>query len=110
MIISQKLRDSAGHHAAYCTLQIAGVCRDSTDSKVDGCMLCHLRIPGDVGGAQKPDDTTAALGCGPCHRALDANGCPPLPAEDWYFYALRGMARTIRFWHEHGFLAIKGAR
>lgn len=110
MIVSDKLRKSAGHHEAYCTLQIAGVCPDPTTSKTAGCMLCHFRIPGDVGGGQKPDDLTAGLGCGPCHRALDANGCPPLPYEDWLFYVVRSMARTLRFWHANGFLTIKGAK
>lgn len=111
MIVSKKLRESAGHPDAYCTLQIAGVCGDSTTAKTAGCVLCHIRIPGDVGGAQKPDDLTAAFGCGPCHTALDSNGTThglKRGSEDWWLYATRGMVRTQRFWVHHGFITIKG--
>lgn len=107
MIISTRLRKSAGHHNAYCTLQIAGVCPDSTDAKTAGCMLCHVRIPGEVGGGQKPDDTCAVLGCGPCHAVFDSNGNKGLSELDWYFYAIRALARTLRFWYENGFLEVK---
>lgn len=110
MIRSQKLRDSAGHPDAYCMLQIAGVCGDATESKAAGNMLCHIRLPGECGAGMKPDDTCATFGCGPCHRVFDANGCPPLPHEEWLFYALRGMTNTMRWWYAHGFLTIKGAK
>ena len=52
-IVAKKLRESAGHPDAYCTLQIAGVCPDNTDSKTAGCMLCHIRLPGEVGGQRR---------------------------------------------------------
>lgn len=105
-IVSQKLRDSAGHHDARCMLNIAGVCT------MQGCMLCHIRMMGEVGGGQKPDDTMAAFGCSACHTHFDSNGVRGLKrgSEEWLFYALRGMARTIRWWHEHGFIEIKGAK
>lgn len=108
--ISTALRKSAGHHAARCMLNIAGVCPDHTESKTAGCVLCHIRIVGEVGGGQKPDDHCATLGCGPCHTKFDGNGVPPLPELDWWFYALRGMARTHEFWRQHGFLSVKGAK
>lgn len=110
MIISKALRQSAGHHNAYCTLQVAGVCGDSTTTKAAGCVLCHIRLPGEVGGAQKPDDTCAAFGCGPCHTAFDSNGVRGLKrgSEEWLYYAIRGMARTHRFWLDNGFMEIKG--
>lgn len=112
MIVSQALRDSAGHHDARCMLNISGVCGDHTTAKTAGCVLAHIRIPGDVGGAQKPDDVCAVFACGPCHAHFDCNGVRGLRrmGEDWLFYAIRGMARTLRWWHEHGFLAVKGAR
>lgn len=110
MIVSKKLRESAGHPDAYCTLNIAGVCPDHTESKTAGNMLCHVRLPGEVGGGQKPDDVSACFGCGPCHRVFDANGCPPMPEEEWLFYALRGVTRTLRWWYQHGFLSIKGEK
>lgn len=106
MIVSKKLRESAGHHDAHCMLNIAGVCDGQ------GCVLCHIRIAGEVGGAQKPDDVCATFGCTACHTALDGNGTTKglvRGSQDWLFYSLRGMARTLRWWHEHGFLTIKGA-
>ncbi|TAA20314.1 nuclease domain-containing protein [Pseudoxanthomonas winnipegensis] len=110
MIISKKLRESAGHPDARCMLNIAGVCPDHTESKTAGNMLCHVRLIGEVGGGQKPDDISACFGCGPCHRVFDSNGTTSvLSDEDWMFYALRGVTRTLRWWYEHGFLTIKGA-
>jgi len=110
-IVSQKLRDSAGHHDAYCTLQITGVCGDSTTDKTAGCVLCHVRLIGEAGGAQKPDDTLACFGCGPCHDVFDGR-VPGLEknSADWMFYALRGMTRTLRWWQQWGFITIKGAK
>jgi hypothetical protein len=102
--ISKKLRQSAGHTEAHCMLNIAGVCPDETPSKTAGNMLCHIRMAGMCGGGQKPDDTMATFGCGPCHTVFDGNGVRCLSEQDWLYYALRGMARTTRFWLEHGFL------
>lgn len=111
-IVSQKLRDSAGHYDAHCMLQIEGVCADATTAKTAGCVLCHIRMAGEVGGGQKPDDTMAAFGCNACHTVFDSNGVKGLKrgSEEWLFYALRGMARTIRWWHDHGYLTIKGVK
>lgn len=102
-----RLRESAGHHDARCMLNIAGVCGDATTAKTAGNMLCHLRIPGAAGFGQKPDDTCATFGCGPCHAALDNNGSPHGIARgslEWYEYAMRGMMRTQAWWREHGYL------
>jgi hypothetical protein len=105
-IVSNALRKSAGHHAAHCMLNIANVC------DMQGCVLCHIRMAGEVGGGQKPDDTMATFGCGACHTVFDSNGVLGLErgGEDWLFYALRGMARTHRWWHAHGFITIKGSK
>lgn len=105
-IKSQALRDSAGHWDARCMLEIAGVCQWPSA----GNMLCHIRVAGEVGGGQKPDDTMATFGCMACHVVFDGNGTKGLSETDWNFYALRGMARTLRWWHTHGFLSIKGAK
>lgn len=107
MIISKKLRQSAGHPDARCFLNISGVCPDETESKTAGNMLCHVRLSGEVGGGQKPDDICATFGCGPCHRVFDSNGCPPLPEAEWLYYAMRGLVRTQRWWVDHGFLEVK---
>ena len=92
MIVSKKLRNSAGDPDARCMLNIANVCPDSTESKTAGNMLCHIRIGGEVGGAQKPDDVCATFGCGPCHTKFDANGVQGLPETERLYYGMRGMA------------------
>jgi hypothetical protein len=53
----------------------------------------------------------ATFGCNACHTVFDSNGTHGLTrgGEDWLFYALRGMARTHRWWHQWGFLTIKGS-
>lgn len=110
-IVSKKLRQSAGHPDAYCTVQLAGVCPDPTDAKTAGCMLAHWRMAGNSGGGQKPDDLgCAGLACGVCHAHMDSNGIHGIErgSADWLFYAFRSTQRTIKFWHEHGFISIKG--
>ena len=113
-IVSNALRKSAGHPDAYCTVQLPGICPDSTDSKTAGCMLAHWRFAGNAGGAQKPDDMGAAgFACGPCHTAMDSNGTThgiQRGSADWLFYAFRSTHLTLRFWHQHGFITIKGER
>lgn len=110
-IISKKLRESAGHHDARCMLEIAGVCGDSTTAKTAGCVLCHVRLIGECGGGQKPDDTLATFGCGPCHDVFDGRTAGlEKGSPDWLFYALRGVARTLRWWYQHDLLTIRGAK
>jgi hypothetical protein len=110
-LVSKSLRDSAGHPDAHCMLQIPGVCGDATDSKTAGCVLCHVRLAGEAGFGQKPDDTLAVFGCGPCHAHFDSNGVRGLRGSpEWFEYALRGVARTQRWWREHGYLSVKGAK
>jgi len=76
-----------------------------------GCVLCHVRIPGQGGAGIKPDDTCASFGCVACHDVFDGRKKGlTRGSEDWLFYALRGMARTQRWWFEHGLLAVEGSR
>ncbi len=110
-IVSKKLRESAGHHDAHCMLQIAGVCGDSTTAKTAGCVLAHIRY-GNAGFGQKPHDIHATFACGPCHTAFDSNGQRGLVrgSEEWLHYALRGQQWTQAWWHDHGYLTIKGVK
>ena len=110
MIVSKKLRDSAGHPDARCFLNISGVCPDETESKTAGNMLCHFRFSVNAGGAQKPDDLCTGFGCGPCHKVMDANGTTKgitRGSEEWLFYAFRASQRTLRWWVDHGYITIK---
>lgn len=36
MIVSDKLRKSAGHHDAHCMVNLPGICGDDTDAKTAG--------------------------------------------------------------------------
>jgi hypothetical protein len=112
-IVSDHLRKSAGHADARCFVNIAGVCPDDTDAKTAGCMLAHWRFSGNAGGAQKPDDLCAGFACGPCHTAMDSNGTThsiTRGSEEWLFYAFRATVRTLRWWHDHDFLTIRGTK
>lgn len=108
-IVRKTLRQSAGHYDARCFLNIEGVCGDATESKAAGCVLAHVRY-GNAGFGMKPNDTFAVFACGPCHTAFDSNGTRGLKrgSEEWLHYALRGIDRTQTWWHEHGYLKIKG--
>lgn len=111
-IVSKKLRESAGHYDAHCMLQIEGVCGDATEAKTAGCVLAHVRY-GNAGFGMKPNDTFAVFSCGPCHTAFDSNGTANglrRGSQEWLHYALRGIDRTQQWWHDHGFLTIKGAK
>jgi hypothetical protein len=104
-LVSNALRKSAGHHDAQCQFNIAGVCNGL------GCVLCHIRLIGEAGGGQKPDDTCAAHGCGACHDVFDGR-VPGLEknSTDWNFYALRALVRQMRWWQQWGFITVKGAK
>lgn len=111
MIVSKKLRQSAGDPDAHCMIQVAGICGDATESKTAGNMLCHFRFSGNAGGAQKPDDLCAGFGCGPCHTVMDSNGTNhgiQRGSEEWLFYAFRASQRTLRWWVDHGYITVKG--
>lgn len=110
-IKSNSLRNSAGHYDAHCMLNIEGVCGDATDAKTAGCVLAHVRY-GNAGFGMKPNDTFAVFACGPCHTAFDSNGTRGIQrgTQDWLHYALRGIDRTQRWWHDHGFITIKGEK
>lgn len=112
-LVSNKLRQSAGHPDARCFVNVSGVCPDSTEAKTAGCMLAHWRFSGNAGGGQKPTDLCAAFSCGPCHTAMDSNGTTHgivRGSQDWMFYALRSTIRTLTWWHEHGYISIKGEK
>lgn len=99
-IKSESLRLSAADMP--CMLNITDVCRN------DGSSLCHIRIPGCGGASIKPDDFVAVGACRWCHDVFDgrASGLQRC-SEDWLFYALRGLARTLRWWADNGYMEVK---
>lgn len=88
-IRSRKYLD--GSRGQPCTLQITGVCTGDVETTV----AAHVRDE-TTGGAQKADDISCADACWACHRVFDGHGHAPLTAEEWLFYALRGLQRTLR--------------
>ncbi len=77
-----------------CKFQIPGVCLGGTETVVP----CHLRDD-HAGGAQKASDSSVADGCFACHAVMDRRAKMPdgflITNEEWNYYALRGLQRTI---------------
>lgn len=88
-IRSRKYLD--GSRGQPCTLQITGVCTGDVETTV----AAHVRDE-TTGGGQKADDISVADACWACHRVFDGHGHAPLTTEEWLFYALRGLQRTLR--------------
>jgi hypothetical protein len=99
--VTQSARDQA------CTLQIAGFQCAPNETVV----LAHIPMMGNHGTGLKADDVCGCYACETCHALLDGR-IPGLPKDsaDWYFYALRGLARTLRAMYDAGILTIKGAK
>lgn len=80
-----------GSRGQPCTLQITGACTGNAETTV----AAHIRDE-TFGGGQKADDISIADACWGCHRVFDGHGHTPLTSEEWHFYALRGLQRTLR--------------
>jgi len=108
MIRASTLRNSAGHHAAHCMLEITGV---HVAREVGGCVLAHIPFAGNFGMGLKTDDVCATFACGPCHDRFDGRTKGLVKgSEDWLYYALRGQTRTLLWWIEHGYINVKGMK
>ena len=88
-IRSRKYLD--GSRGQPCTLQITGVCTGDVETTV----AAHIRDE-TQGRSVKADDISCADSCFACHRVFDGHGHTPLTSEEWLFYALRGLQRTLR--------------
>lgn len=99
--VTQSARDQG------CTLQIAGFQCAPNETVV----LAHIPMMGNHGTGLKADDVCGCYACETCHALLDGriSGLPK-DSADWYFYALRGLARTLRAMYDAGILTIKGAK
>lgn len=110
---AQKAANDATHHNAIrqaargelCTVQIAGICRHTTETTV----LAHLPHEGGIMGG-KVDDLSSCFACDMCHSVID--GVRPWPGDEGMhreFYLRRAMVRTWRRLMEKGVISIKGA-
>jgi len=89
MIHSKEYTDAA--KGQPCTFQIPGVCNGDWTTTVSA----HIRDE-HKGGGSKASDISTADACFCCHDVFDGRvGQMILSKEDWLFYALRGLQRTI---------------
>lgn len=79
-----------GSRGQPCALQIPHVCLGTTDTTIPG----HVRDE-TFGRSQKADDISVIDMCMACHDLFDGRS-GTLSREDWLFYALRGLQRTLR--------------
>lgn len=90
-----------GSRGQPCSLQITGCCTGDTETTV----AAHIRDE-THGRSIKADDVSIADACAACHDAFDGRGRAPLTSEEWLFYALRGLQRTLRNRIERGLVDI----
>ena len=74
-------------------------------------VFAHTPLPGEHGMGIKGDDLFGCFACAPCHDVLDGrrDGLKKF-SEDWLFYVLRALTRTLRRLYEMNILSIKGAK
>jgi hypothetical protein len=101
---SSPIRQAA--QGELCTVQIAGICRHTTETTV----LAHLPFEGGIMGGKAPD-LSGCFACDVCHDVID--GRRDWPGDegqhrDWYLR--RAMARTWRLLIDKGVIQVKGAK
>jgi hypothetical protein len=80
-----------------CMIRLPGICSHNPEET----RLCHLRMAGITGGAQKAPDAMGAWGCHPCSLATE-NGYEVSEAVRVMF--LEGVMRTQYWLIRHGTL------
>lgn len=85
MVKSRKYLNGA--RGQECLLNIPGVCVGGTETTV----ACHIRDE-SKGMGNKASDLSTVDGCAACHAMFDIGA---MPKEEWLFYALRGLQRTL---------------
>lgn len=85
MVKSRKYLNGA--RGQECLLNIPGVCIGGTETTV----ACHIRDE-HKGIGNKASDISTVDGCAACHAMFDTGA---MPKEEWLFYALRGLQRTL---------------
>lgn len=99
---SYTLRDAA--KGKPCLVWIPGCPQDHETT-----VLCHLRMDGNAGIAEKPDDLVAVLGCDYCHSVIDGRR-HAVATFDRAQVLLSALSRTLTFWSDNGtFTVVNGA-
>lgn len=91
-----------GSRGQPCTLQIPGVCDGGGETTV----FAHIK-DGHSGRGIKASDISGCDACMGCHAKFDGQSGAPLSAEDWLFYALRGLQRTLENRIARGLLILR---
>lgn len=99
MIHSKKYTDAA--RGQPCTLQIPGVCNGDWSTVV----FAHIRDE-HKGASIKANDISGCDACHACHAKFDGQSGEPLSKEEWLFYALRGIQRTLENRFAQGILFV----
>lgn len=102
-IDAKSYRDGA--RGRPCTLRIPECCTGGGEDTV----FAHIR-DSHTGRSIKASDISGADACRPCHSKFDGQSGAPLSAEDWLFYALRGLQETLESRVGEGLLIVKGAK
>ena len=99
MIHSKKYTDAA--RGQPCTLQIPGVCNGDWSTTV----AAHIRDE-FKGMGNKASDISILDACHACHAKFDGHLGEPLSRDEWLFYALRGIQRTLENRFAQGILFV----
>jgi hypothetical protein len=91
-----------GARGSQCTLQIPGCCTGETETVV----AAHIKDE-HAGRAVKASDISSCDACRACHARADGQDGHPLSKEDWLFYMLRGLQRTLENRIRRGILQLK---
>lgn len=84
-----------------CVLGIPRVCTGNPEETV----AAHIRDE-HTGRGVKASDISTLDACRACHSKLDGQNGEPLSKEDWLFYALRGLQRTLENRIHRGIISI----
>lgn len=80
-----------GSRGQPCLVNIPGACIGGTETTIPAHITDET-----FGRSRKADDTSIVDACFGCHDCLDGRSGPKLSREEWLFYSLRALQRTIR--------------
>lgn len=91
-----------GAKGQECTLQITGVCTGNRETNISA----HIRDE-HHGRGVKASDLSTCDACMACHDCFDGRTHQPLTTEEWLFYALRALQRTLERRRQQGRLIVR---
>lgn len=91
-----------GAKGQECTLQITGVCTGDRETNISA----HIRDE-HHGRGVKASDLSTCDACMACHDCFDGRTHQPLTTEEWLFYALRALQRTLERRKQQGRLIVR---